>query len=137
MSATEIADRIEEAFRTLANLPEGQKHRRLKSLWPEVMQDSQDLWYNYARYDAVLPRIVPSPYEIKRMDEVFNEWLPILQVADKKKSRAYAKLIALKALGKSYAQCSFYLRRMGIDWSKSYCHQNHMACILSIQKAMN
>lgn len=67
-----VGKRLVEAFKVLANLPDGGKRGGAPGFWPQIFHDEEDL---KAQKEAVVeeparPRIKPSSAEISRMETV-------------------------------------------------------------------
>ncbi|MFC3118930.1 DUF6362 family protein [Jhaorihella thermophila] len=79
LSPSEIADRLEEAARTLRRLPDppGSGPRGYGRSWPEYIHEAKDA---YGWHEARL-RVRPSPADIQQMEECFD-WLRLVPVEE-------------------------------------------------------
>jgi len=127
MTPQQVADRIEEAFRTLKCLPDRDRHKSIKSFWPDVMNERQDLWYNYNRHETVMPRYTPSPSEVSRMEEVLYIWFPMIRVRDLAKTKRYYKICTMRALNIPWRAIAYEIGK-----GEKTCWRYHVACLQSI-----
>ncbi len=128
MSRAEIEIRIEEAFKTLSFLPDNNKHRVVRSLWPEHQLSPQEIWANYNRYEPTMPRYVPTPQQISQMEEVFYQWFPKITVLDKEKTKRYRKIITYRAIGFPWKRIAYELGQ-----SRQHCWREHTAVLMSLK----
>ena len=93
-TASEIADRMEDAARTLRRLPDppGSGPKGYGRSWPEYVQEAKDAYgYHEARM-----RVWPSPRDIAEMEECFD-WLRLVAPEE-------ARIIWLRAEGRHWRE---------------------------------
>lgn len=124
----EIEDRIEQAFSTLSRMPENGKHRAVRTFWPEASYTAQELWSLYNREEVRAPRVVPSAWDISRMNEVLFYWMPLLRVKKLTETKQHYEIVAARALG-------FPWRKIGrqVGMSHTQAIRVHASCLISIQ----
>ena len=94
LTASEIADRMEDAARTLRRLPDppGSGPKGYGRSWPEYVQEARHAYgYHQARM-----RVWPSPRDIAQMEECFD-WLRLVEPED-------ARIIWMRAEGRRWRE---------------------------------
>jgi hypothetical protein len=80
-----VRARLAEAADTLRRLPipRGGFPSRLRASWPDVVQESFEIWIGYGRDNPRLRPAAPSPQAIQRLDETLT-WLHVLDDDERK-----------------------------------------------------
>ncbi len=94
LTASEIADRMEDAARTLRRLPDppGSGPKGYGRSWPEYVHEAK---HAYGYHEARL-RVRPSPRDIAEMEECFD-WLGLVSPED-------ARIIWMRAEGRRWRE---------------------------------
>ena len=94
LTASEVADRMEDAARTLRRLPDppGSGPKGYGRSWPEYVQEAR---HAYGYHDARM-RVRPSPGDIAQMEECFD-WLRLVEPED-------ARIIWMRAEGRRWRE---------------------------------
>ena len=94
LTASEIADRMEDAARTLRRLPDppGSGPKGYGRSWPEYVQEAK---HAYGYHEAHM-RVRPSPRDIAQMEECFD-WLRLVAPED-------ARIVWMRAEGRRWRE---------------------------------
>lgn len=83
---SDILNQLIESVKTLNSTP-SPKPKGYASSWPDVVHDYMEAYgWEQARY----PRLVPTPAQISRMEQVIFEWLPAMELDDRRLAWARA-----------------------------------------------
>lgn len=128
LSIKEIQAEIEEAFRIFKLLPDSNRHKIVKSCWPEYHRTPQELWSGYGNNEAEMPRFVPTARQISRAEDIFFTWFPLLRDKDQAYAIRLKKVLAMRSMGLPWKLIAYKTGQ-----SRQQCWRDHIAALVNIQ----